>query len=107
MAQLLKLLAQGQLAAAKATVYTVPASTQTALGKLMLYNTGGSLETVILYAKLSGGSSRVIGRTQLASLEWGVFDLERVGLQAGDIVEAETTTATTVDYTVSALEIGL
>lgn len=101
-----KIAGVGQLASSKGTLYTVPASTAALPGKLLLYNTGSALETVIIYTKKSGGSSRVAARLQLAANETGTVDFEHCGLATGDEVEGVTTTATTVDYTLFALEVS-
>lgn len=65
-----------------------------------LYNTGGSTETVLVYLQKSGESARKIRRIELGATQSYVIS-ERIPLAAGDEIQAETTTATTVDYTVS------
>ncbi len=105
MAQTAKILAAGQLASSKGTLYTCPASTNTLLGKLVLHNTGGAVETFTVYTKLSGGTSRVNGGGEIPAGGFATVDFERCAITASDLVEGFTTTATTVDYTLYGNEI--
>lgn len=103
-----KSLADGQLASTKGTLYTVPAATRSYVKFLFLHNTGATSETVLVYVKRSGSSSRVIGRGVLAGDEsLAVIDKDAtLTLSAGDVIEGETTTATTVDYVITGAEEG-
>ena len=100
-----KILAQGQLPNAKGTLYTCPVGTSAYVKFINAYNTVGT-ETVVFYVKQSGGSSRVLGRAILNVNEHiRIIDKdETINLAAGDIIEGQTTTAATVDYTITGVE---
>ena len=98
------LLGNGQVAAAKATIYTVPAATKAIIRTVTFNQVAGGTQTVVLYVKKSGGTSRVFSRAVLAANEFA--HEEDIGtLGAGDEVEAETTNAASVDYTVMGVEV--
>lgn len=98
------ILGNGQVAAAKTTIYTVPAATRTIIRTVSFTHVAGGTQTVILYVKQSGGTSRVFSRAVLATSEFAHED--DIGtLNAGDELEAETTNATSVDYTVMGVEV--
>lgn len=98
-----KSLADGQVAAAKATIYTCPGGTHAYVKHMKFHNTGGGTETLIVYVKRSGSVSRVHFRAVLSTLETAE-ELAPISLAAGDVIEATTTTATTVDYTLTGAE---
>lgn len=100
-----KSLATGQVAAAKATIYTVPAATQAIIRTVAFVQTGGvPTETVQLYVKESGGTSRKFSRAVIATNEFA--HEEDIGtLEAGDELEAETTNAASVDFSVMGVEV--
>lgn len=100
-----KVLAEGQLASSKGTLYTVPASTTAYIRWLSCHNTGGSAETVVLYVK-PGATSRIIAHASVAASEtlYVVNGGESIQLEAGDLIEGMTTTATTVDYVITGVE---
>ncbi len=98
-----KLLAEGQLPAAKGTIYTVPAATQAIIRDVAFGNVGGLTEMLKLYIKKSGGTSRLFSRAQLDLDEFA--HEEDIGtLDAGDELEAETTNATSVDFSIHGVE---
>lgn len=92
----LKRLADGQLPATKSTLYTCPASTRATVD-VIGYNTSAVQQIVVVYSKRA--TSRILARVVLDQHE--SFTLSRVVLEAGDVIEAETTTASVVDYTLS------
>ena len=99
-----KLLAEGQLAAAKATIYTVPVGMQAIIRNVAFGNVGGVTENLNLYVKKSGGTSRLFSKAQLDPNEFA--HEEDIGtLDAADELEAETTNATSVDFSVMGVEI--
>lgn len=100
-----KILADGQVASSKTTIYTVPALTQAIVRTITFFNTAASSQTVILYIKKSGGTSRTYARATLAQNEYAKESNVET-LDAGDILEAETTNATSVDYTVMGVEVA-
>lgn len=99
MAFSVKALADGQLAAAKGTLYTTPAATQTIVKSITLYNSGAADNTCLIYAK-PGATSRVIFRVVLGTLEHAQF-VTVITLEAGDLIEGSATSATEVDYTIN------
>ena len=102
-----KSLADGQLAATKGTIYTTPSLTTAYVKWLSVHNTSGSTtETILVYVKRSGSSSRIIGRAVLLPNEHTriISDGESIVLSAGDLIEAQTSNATTVDYVISGVE---
>ena len=100
----IKNLANGQLANAKGTIYTVPASTQAVIKSITLYNTNSTAETVALYILKSSGTSRqIVGGSLVASGGYMIDDTEYT-LGAADIIQGDTTTASKVDFTISGIE---
>jgi hypothetical protein len=99
-----KILANGQVAAAKATIYATPAATQAIVRTVSFTQVAGGTQTVILYVKKSGGTSRVFSRAVLTTNEYA--HEEDIGtLDALDELEAETTNAASVDYVVMGVEV--
>lgn len=92
-------LAQGQLAAAIADIYTVPASTRIANIEVQLFNSNTSTETVELALQRSGGTSRQAIQVDIDQDESYVWRIE--GLSAGDKVRGNTDTAVKVNYFIS------
>ncbi len=96
----IKLLADGQLANAKGTIYTTPASTQAIVKTITLVNTNSTTESVNLYVK-SATSRRIIPEdTQLLAGYLLVVD-DEFTLEAADLIEGDTTTASKVDFVIS------
>ena len=101
----IKSLSDGQLADAKATIYTTPAATQTIINRITLVNTNTSTETVNLYFKASGGTSRRIIPKDYSLIAAALFIMDdAITLEAADILEGDTTTASKVDFVVSGME---
>jgi len=98
-----KQLADGQLAAAEADMYTVPGSTRTFLSGIVCNNTGAGDNTVVLYLTPSGGTSRCIAYMSLGTHQTMYFD-ERLILDAGDKIRGYATNATQVDYVICGAE---
>jgi hypothetical protein len=103
-----KSLADGQLPAAKATIYTCPGATTAMIRQIRCSHVSGAAttETVKIFLKVSAGTSRLIGRAMLDQDEQFhvLTDSEALSLEAGDVIEGSTTTATTVDYTITGAE---
>ena len=102
-----KSLADGQLPAAKATLYTCPGATTAMIRQIRCcHATGATTETVIIYLKVSAGTSRVIGQAVLDAGEQFhcLTDAEVYSLESGDVIEGTTTTASVVDYTITGAE---
>lgn len=99
-----KILANGQVASSKTTIYTVPALSQAIIRTVTFVQVSGSTQIVILYVKKSAGTSRVFSRAQLEANEFA--HEEDIGtLDTGDVLEAETTNATSVDFSVMGVEV--
>lgn len=96
---------EGQLAASKTAVYTVPASTSAYVKFINVFNTNTSNETIIFYINTNGTSRKwrqlVLEANESATL---LDDGASLQLEAADIIEAETTTALKVDYVVTGVE---
>lgn len=100
-----KVLAEGQVASSKGTLYTVPANTVAYIKSLTVFNTNTTNETVIIYLK-PGATSRK-WRKYILTPDESADALDLVGpiiLEAGDLIEAETTTASKVDYVITGVE---
>jgi hypothetical protein len=91
--------ANGQLATSATTIYTA-SGIDTAVD-LTLANTSGSLtETILVLVKANGSSTaQRLKRVVLSANETSRLNCIKVG--AGDIIQAQTTDATTVDFTVA------
>ena len=77
-----KALADGQLAAAKGTLYTTPASTTTIVKSITLVNTDSSARTVNLYVQRDGTNSRrIIPEALSLEANGGCLVLSSDGLQ--------------------------
>jgi len=103
MANTVKSLASGQLPAVKGTLYTTPAVTASIAKTVKLHNTSGSTtEAVVIYHKMSAGTSRIVAKISL-SPGWSA-EVDEIFLSTGDLIEGVTTTAATVDYTIGGME---
>lgn len=91
-------LADGQVASSVGTIYTCPSSTEAFIKKITLGNTGSATQTVSLYLLRSGSTKRLLRQYQLAQFETG--DFENIVLSAADAIQAISTNASAVDYTV-------
>jgi len=98
-------LGDGQLPAAKGTLYTVPSNTHTLIKVIKLVNTSASLtETIRLYVLPSGaGTSRLIHRFILAPNESAEVTDVYLGTATG-LLQGDSTDATTVDYSIHGIE---
>lgn len=96
-------LADGQVAAAAAAIYTVPALTKGYLKTLALFNTNAASQTIILRIVRSGGTPRKWKRYVLAENESAeaIDPGASLELSAGDAITAESTNATSVDYAIT------
>lgn len=96
---------EGQLAASKGTLYTTPAATRVILKTVTFVNTSGSAVTVNLYLK-NATSRRIIPKDySLAAGAQMQQDFGDVALLTGDLIEGDASSATTVDYWISLVEI--
>lgn len=99
-----QILAEGQVAAAKGTIYTVPIGKNAIIRTVAFTHVAGATQTVQLYVKKSGSVSRKFSRAQIAANEFA--HEEDIGtLSAADELEAETTSATSVDFSIHGVEV--
>ncbi len=98
-----KILANGQLPAAKNTLYTVPPLTRAIIRNVTLSHFANGTQTVILYIKKSGGTSRKIGQCMIGASEFANEDGVET-LDAADEIEGESTNAASVDYAILGVE---
>ena len=110
MARFMAIKAQGdgQLPVTKGTLYTVPSATQAIVRSITLVNTNKSKTTFVkvnLYLNRDGSNSRRIIPTdmELNGRFMAVLD-DVLTLEAGDLIEGDADSATTVDYTISGTE---
>lgn len=91
---------EGQLAATKGTLYTVPAVTSAIVKSIRLVNATAGVLTVNLYFK-SGTSRRIIPKDY--SLAAGtLLEVETADvLLTTDLIEGDASAATSVDYWIS------
>jgi hypothetical protein len=91
-------LAQGQLPATVATIYTVPAGKNAYLKSIYLHNTGGGDQTIKLYINGGSAAERILEGIVSGkdTFEWDIA--YSIILTTGQTLQAETTTATTVNY---------
>ncbi len=99
-----KSLADGTLPNAQAAIYTSPAATVTYVSSVSLYCDTATPQTVVLYIKRSGGTARKWRRYVFNEQHDHAEVLEsgaRIVLAAGDAIEAVSTTASVVPYTIT------
>lgn len=105
MAATIKNLGEGQLPAAKGTLYTVPATTSAVVLVILLVNTDSVDRTVNLYYKKSGGTSRKLLPVDTVIVAGRKLTMEeKITMGAGDEIEGEATAATVIDYVISGVE---
>lgn len=97
----IKALADGQLPSSVAALYTCPANTEVMVLGIVLVNTGSSPLTANLYANTSGTRRRICPKN-LQLVAGAQYELDQpVALEAGDSIDGDASSATTVDYTIS------
>lgn len=104
MALSIKTLGNGQLAAAKGTLYTVPGATQAIVRSIVLVNTDASARTVNLYVNATGTSRRIIPKDMSMAAGASFVVDEIITLEAADLLEGDASAATVVDYLISGIE---
>lgn len=97
-----KSLADGQVATAWATIYG-PAGVKAILRSADFFNTNAVTQTLELRITRSGSAARKLPRVTLAQNETLrlLTDGEVLVLSTLDVLQAQTTTATAVDYTIT------
>lgn len=102
----IKSLASGQLANSKGEIYPCPSATQAIIQSIILVNTNSSAETLNIYFKESGGSSLEIipvDTSLAAGAKMECLD-KPLNLEAADILEGDTTTASKVNFIITGIE---
>ena len=101
-----KTIADGQMATSETNMYLVPAATKGYVKQVTIYNTNAAQQTISIFIKRSGGTSRQIRRFVLDQYESVdlVDDGDTLELSTGDAIRGLTTTATAVDYVVMGVE---
>ena len=101
-----KILADGTVGASVAAIYTVPADKYATLAGVLISNTSGTTETVVVALKRSGQTARRYARAVLAPNEqFRVLDAgEEIALVSGDAIQAGTTNAAACEFIVIGTE---
>lgn len=95
-----KVLADGQLSNSKTTLYTV-VDTYALIKFMSVFNVASTTETIKLYIN-SSGTSRQIAQVTLAENEFAyIIESETITLELNDIIEAESTNASAIDYLIT------
>jgi len=94
-------LADGQVGGSAANVYAVPSGKTAVIKTFSVYNTNTTAETVKAYVLRKGGTARQIGIAVLAQNESKEFIDNAITLSSEDSLQAETTTASKVDYSIT------
>lgn len=95
-------LADGQAATSWAAIYT-STGVKTIVRSADFHNTNAITQTLEFAVTRSGSTRRIIARVSLAQNEKVEFltDGEVIVLSAADTIDAQTTTASAVDYTIT------
>jgi hypothetical protein len=96
-------LADGQLANAEATIYTVPAGTVAYVKSIICQNTGAGANVVQLWVRNDGANSRRLIYVTLQTNEQLYFN-EPLTMAAADLIRGAATNANEVDYVVNGAE---
>ena len=98
-----KSLADGQVATSAGAIYTATATTY--VKQVTFFNTNAADQTILVYINRAG-TDRKIRRFVLAQNESAdlLDGAQSIILENGDIIKAETTTTTAVDYVVWGVE---
>ena len=101
-------LADGQLATTKATIYTVKNAKGVDVSQLFLHNINVAAQLIIIHIKRKGSASVIIHYVAALAQHADSQVLgngEILSLAAGDEIEAETTTASAVDFLITGKEL--
>jgi hypothetical protein len=98
-----KTLAAGQLANTSTDLYTVPGATKAISPCLLVFNTAATVETVKVHL-YDGSTSRQHAQVDVQGLGYAEIFF-RATLEATYKIKAQTTTATTVNYWLSGVEL--
>ena len=95
-------LAAGSVATTWGTIYG-PSGVKAVIKSIDCFNNNAATQTLELRITRSGGSARNWKRATLAQNEYVTFisDGETLVLSDGDVLQAQTTTVSAVDYTIT------
>jgi hypothetical protein len=95
-------IADGQLPAAKGTLYTCPALTTVIITTFSLSHTGAADRTINLYVNRTGTSRRILGKNRAMVVGDSIEkDKTAIVLEAGDLLEGDASAAAEIDYVFS------
>lgn len=96
----------GQLPTTQGIIALCPPGTNDYVKQLYLFNNNAATQTIFLYLVSSGGTQTTWHRIVLAQNESAhvLEDGESVTLTPGDSIQAITTTASAVDYTITGVQ---
>ena len=99
-------LADGQLPNVVGTLFT--ATVSTIIRSFDVYNDGGSQQEVIVYILRDGSTTRKVGRAELKANEFAevLSDGKVWVLSVDDSIQAESSNANQVDYTITGAELA-
>lgn len=90
-------LADGQVATSTGAIYTCPSSLNVRVRYITFFNTNVTSQTLNLYITRNGGTRRQLRQESIA--QNADVEIDRpISLSPGDVLEADTTTASAVDY---------
>lgn len=95
-------IADGQLPATKTTLYTHSSSNKAHFTRGKFFNTAVAVQTIVIYVNKTG-TSRIVGRAVLSQYESYDWVGDEV-LDNGDLIEGQSTNATSVDYTLNGVQ---
>lgn len=105
MAEAYKKLAQGQLGAATAVLYTVPAATATIIKHMRFVNNDTEDLTFELYHDGTTEAVRILPTATIEAGGWAEFDGALL-MEAADTLQGKASQATEITYTIYGLEVS-
>ena len=93
-----KVLAEGQVANSKGTIFTATAISY--VKTINFFNTNAAAQTIQVWLKPGATSRQLLYVSGVAQYERLEIDLS-ISLESGDLIEAATTTASAVDFIVT------
>ncbi len=100
----IKALADGQLPAAAAALYTVPAATSAIIKTITISNTDAVTRTVNLYLNVSGVNRRILPQNMPMPQNYTFIFGDELTLETGDMIQGDASAALVVDYTINGIE---
>ena len=100
----IKALADGQLAAAAAAIYTVPGGTSAIIKTITLVNTDAVARTVNLYVNATGANRRIIPKDMEMGVDYQYIFDDELTLETGDSIQGDASAAAVIDYVINGIE---